>query len=145
MCELLVWVHDREDGGNPLHDAVKYRRGDVIVAMPDGHPWTETERRHPQWVVLKVPGMSLAEGRALASEEPREPTRQLFHTRLFHLDLDHLEAHDAVKSITARADAGVNLPVEIVSAAHLRALRRRKPPASDPRVIGDHKPSNVIG
>ncbi len=145
MCELLVWVHDREDGGNPDHDAVKYRRGDVIVAMPDGHPWTETEKRHPSWIVLKVPGMSLVEGESLTHPEPEEVGRRLFHQCLFNLDLDHLEAHPVIKSIMARAQACVNLPVEIVDADHLRTIKRRKPPAADPRIIGEHKPANVIG
>lgn len=143
MCELLVWVHDREDGGNPEHDAVKYRRGDVIVAVPDGHPWGTDERGDPRWVVLCVPTMPLAEGQALATEEPAAPGR-LPHTRLFGLDLDSPAAHASVKSLVARADAGVNLPAEVIDAAHLRAIRRKKAPAPDPRVIGPAD-SNVIG
>ncbi len=75
VCELLVWHTDRESSGYPHLDMVKYVRGDVIVAMPDGHDWTVSERTHPKWLIIAVPDMSLSEGQALAVEEPREPGR----------------------------------------------------------------------
>lgn len=146
MCELLVFTRDKEDGPNAEHNLVKHRRGDVIVAMPDGHDWTETERTgHPEWTILKVPGMSLAEGQALAHPEPEEPTRRLFHRRLFHIDLDHSEAHPVVKALARRTTAGANVAMEVVDADHLRTVVRRKPSVDDPNVIGAHRSPNVIG
>lgn len=34
-----------------------YKRGDIVVAMPDGHQWG-LEERLPKFVVVKVPGVN---------------------------------------------------------------------------------------
>lgn len=101
MCELLVRVRSKPLTGNVAVDCQRTRRGDVIVAMPDGHSWSHEERTNPEWVIVRVPGMTVKEGTALASHEPtgrphkpRGKVRRHFHKRLFSLDLDALIGPD---------------------------------------------------
>lgn len=37
-----------------------YKRGDVVVVMPDGHEWGNEERL-PKFVVIKIPGLAIAD------------------------------------------------------------------------------------
>lgn len=108
MCELLVRARDKPLTGDPAVDCQRYRRGDVIAAVPDGWAWSPEELDHPRWFVLRVPGMSLEEGRALASAEPSgqprvgsRPPRRRFWKRLFTLDLDALGLAAAAGVVTA--------------------------------------------
>jgi hypothetical protein len=133
VCELLVRVQDKPLSGDLAVDCRRTMRGDVVVAMPDGHDWTPTERSNPEWVIVKVPDMGLAEGRALASHEPSDGLRRHLRKRLFHLDPDLLpKAGDRLESVT-------------IEASELRLAKRRKPPVQDPDVIGPHTHSNIIG
>lgn len=133
MCELLVWVMDKEPAGDPVTDLHRPRRGDVIVACPDGHPWSQAERTHPRWVIIKVPGMTLAEGEALTHMEPGDGVSRFRHARPFHLDPSILpKAAACTESITIDPPA-------------LRAAKRRKPPLADPDIVGDSRHPNVLG
>ncbi len=133
MCELLVRVQDKSLTGDSAIDCQRTMRGDVIVAMPDGHDWTQEERKHPRWVIVKVPGMSLAEGEALASREVGDGIRRNLRKRLFRLDLSSLPKGDhMVESIT-------------LTVAEVRSNRKRKPPVADSDVIGEHRHPDVIG
>lgn len=54
-------------------DAVKdargsYKRGDVVVVMPDGHPWGSSERL-PKCVVVKIPSLSVAQAQQFVESE----------------------------------------------------------------------------
>ena len=60
MAELLIKARDPID--LPVNEEKRnrcYRKGDIIVVMPDGHEWGKEERL-PKFVVIKVPGMSVA-------------------------------------------------------------------------------------
>ena len=133
MCELIVRVAEAHLTGDAATDCRRYHRGDVIAAVPDGHPWTPTELDHPHWVVVKVPDMTLAEGLALAAGELPDGARRHHHRRAFHIDPALLPADGtAVQTIT--------LP-----AAAVRKGKRRKPPVADPDVIGTPTSPNAIG
>jgi hypothetical protein len=135
VCELLVMIHGKPKCGDVAMDCHREERGDVIVAVPDGHDWTHEERAHPRWVVVKCPEMSLAEGEAMMSMEPLDLTRHGttigFHTnpylrkRFFYLDHPVLPRGDhTVESLT-------------LSLAEVRSAKRQKPPAVVPHdVIG---------
>jgi len=121
MCELLIRVVDKfPPTGDPRRDAGRSVRGDVIAAVPDGHPWSTRERENPGWVIVRVPGMTEAEGWSFQAGEPggrsvraRGRPDKYPHTRLFMLDLD------ALPPLTA----GVVLDPNSV-----RAARLTKPP-----------------
>ena len=44
MAELLIKVRDNIHR-NPNEDRGSYKRGDIVVAMPDGHAWGRCEHR----------------------------------------------------------------------------------------------------
>ncbi len=46
--ELLIFNRDGLPGG--------YRRGDVVLVMPDGYPWADDERDPQKFRIIKVPG-----------------------------------------------------------------------------------------
>jgi hypothetical protein len=134
MCELLVMV--RDTGGTPAHQCL--RRGDVVVAAPDGWRWSHAELHgHPEWCVLRVTGMTLEEGEALTVAEPGDGRpRHLRNLKAFHLDLDAADAHETVKAIADRTSRGENVSIEVIDAAHVRPLRRRKPRIPDRTILG---------
>lgn len=69
MAEFLIKVSD-----NMHNDPVKslrgcYKRGDIVVVMPDGHAWGKEEGL-PLFYIVKVPGLSVALVRNLLAGEP---------------------------------------------------------------------------
>lgn len=48
--------------------------GDVIWHAPDGHVWGMFEVNHPNWRIVRVPGMSIHEAESLCS--PQIPTKR---------------------------------------------------------------------
>ncbi len=132
MCELLVRLVDKPISGDAALDCQRTARGDVIVVMPDGHDWTPRERQAPHWVIVKVPDMSMEEGRALAAGEPSDGIRRHLRKRLFGLEPALLpRASEMLESVT-------------LDAATLRKGKRRKPPVADPDVIGEFRHPQVI-
>jgi hypothetical protein len=127
VCELLVRVTDKPVD-HPHHHRTRAHRGDVVVAVPDGHDWTEVEKAHPEWVILSVPGMSVEEGERLAAPTPPGWPAENWHKRMHRLDLDHADAHEAVRHAARTTAAGGNVTRPVVVAAdHVRTLVRRKP------------------
>lgn len=57
MAELLIIPTDRGS----------YSRGDVVVAMPDGHEWGQ-EEQPPKFYLVKVPGLDIAVARERARQ-----------------------------------------------------------------------------
>lgn len=53
MAELLFCVTDKA----PVQVGA-YVAGDVIVVCEDGHQWSAAERSHPDWRIVKLPGVS---------------------------------------------------------------------------------------
>lgn len=53
MAELLFCVTDKAPG-----QVGAYVAGDVIVVCADGHPWSAVERSHPDWRIVKLPGVA---------------------------------------------------------------------------------------
>lgn len=65
-CELLVKAVDHTHS-DPTEDARgSYKRGMIVVCMPDGHVWGNEERL-PRFVVIKVPGISCGQVQKYAS------------------------------------------------------------------------------
>lgn len=124
MCELLVRIQDNPLTGDAATDCQRTMRGDVIVAMPDGHDWTPRERQSPHWVIVKVPEMSLAEGEALASPELPQEGKRFHRKKAFHIDSSLLPRVAEMREVIT------------LSAEDVRKAKRRKPPVADPHVIG---------
>lgn len=56
MCELLVKAVDASHA-DPLIDRHCYKRGDVVVVMPDGHEWGAGELDESVFTVVVMPGV----------------------------------------------------------------------------------------
>ncbi len=85
MAELLVKAIDATHP-DPVKDKQGcYKRGDVVVAMPDGHKWGKEERL-PKFVIVKIPDLSIASAQKYIQEEvdgKGEPiTRRLFQVEI---------------------------------------------------------------
>jgi hypothetical protein len=60
MAELLVRTVDKSST-DPVEDRMLSKRGDVIVAEPDDHPWGAQELTAEYWTIIKAPGVSVSE------------------------------------------------------------------------------------
>lgn len=142
MAELLVRVTDKPRTGDPRKDCQRSGRGDVIVAQPDGAYWSRAERSNPDWLILKVPGMTLAEGVALTAAEPvigtkqRGPANRYRHRRLFRLDVTALIGPHPGRRVCE---------VKTLTLAAVRAVKQQKPAVKDPAVLGSQTPVYVLG
>lgn len=67
MAEILIKAID-ESHPDPVKDQRGcYKRGMPCIVRPDGHPWGKEERL-PKFVVIKVPGISVAQLTKYAAE-----------------------------------------------------------------------------
>jgi hypothetical protein len=60
MAELLIKAVDATHSDPAKDSRGCYKRGDPVVAMPDGHSWGVREGL-PKFVLLKVPGVTVAQ------------------------------------------------------------------------------------
>ncbi len=132
MCELVVMLKDKAPPSGDHHlDNQRYKRGEVICAVPDGWGWTSAERTNPDWQIVQVPGMTLTEGQMLCAEEQeRERSKQrgpiIRHPRkrLFYVDLTGLIEQERIGEVL-RLETGA-----------FRDRVVKKPPPVDPDVLG---------
>jgi len=61
MAEFLVKLNDNTHVNPTKDQSGCYKRGDVVVVMPNGHEWGK-EEGYPKFVVVKIPGMTVAAG-----------------------------------------------------------------------------------
>lgn len=65
MAELLIRAVDAPVPAHPKHQAKCWRRGDVVLVMPDGHPWARNELNNVDngrsLFVLKIPDVTVAQ------------------------------------------------------------------------------------
>src|SRR5687768_16286866 len=64
MAELLIHATNTELSDMEKAARRAYRRGDVVLVMPDGHAWAANELSSPDngraLFVLKIPGVAVA-------------------------------------------------------------------------------------
>jgi len=87
MAEMLISLKSKTNAAEPVKNNQLYQRGDIIVIMPDGHPWSKTERETPEWRILQVPGDPESFASLVRAEEN---TRADWLRRLKTLDLEHV-------------------------------------------------------
>lgn len=96
--ELLIDLTGRVGG-----DKTDWQPGDVVVACPDGWPWSEAERKNPKWMIVKCPEMSQEEADSLMAEElPKSLStdKSLLQRRQFKVDIAALTATvDVAKAV----------------------------------------------
>lgn len=50
-------ARDKTNPNDAILDAMCHKQGDVVVVVPDGHPWTEKEKTNPDWRIIRVPNL----------------------------------------------------------------------------------------
>ena len=130
MSEMLVRVIDKPLSGNPALDSKRSMRGDVIVAKPDGWPWSEEEKSNPAWRIFKS-DLSLTDAEAMRSSEPGNPKiNPNLRRYLFKFDIDSMPA--GIK--TAITKIPKNIIINI-SATDLKSVKLQKFPWNDENII----------
>lgn len=71
--EALVRIVDKTDPKNAINDAWLTKAGDVIVVCPQGWKWSKEELNNPEWVILRIKNMSLAEGQSYMTPQSGDP------------------------------------------------------------------------
>jgi hypothetical protein len=118
MAEMLVRLVDKNNHDNPVKHAQLTKRGDVIVIMDDGHPWSPAELAGDPWRVVKVPGVPIADLSAYLAEEPHDAANphHLRQRRAFAFDIDKHDGKDLTRDKSL-------------------AMKLKKPPTLDPNVL----------
>ncbi len=72
MAELLIKAIDATHSDPAKDQRGCYKRGDIVLVMPDGHEWGKEERL-PKFVVVKISGLSVEAVKKyiLSHDEPR--------------------------------------------------------------------------
>lgn len=68
MAEFLIKAIDATHFNSVKDRAGCYKRGDVVVVMPDGHEWGKEERL-PKFMVVKVPDLTVASAQKYTESE----------------------------------------------------------------------------
>lgn len=140
MAEFIVRTLDRK-ADDFYQDAKLTKRGDVIAVCPDGWKWSQIELTSPDWVILKVPGMSTDDAAAwLAPEIAQDPaaSTKTLQVRGSKVDLDIL-AKVAPELTDVKRPQTVLVPT-----ADFVAARELKEKIPDPAVSAEISPM-VIG
>lgn len=118
MCELLVRIVDKVHPDPYIDANHSTKRGDVIVVRDDGHVWGQAEISNPDWIIIKVLGVSANDASVFVAREldddAKHPSRVL-QARMFRFDLD------------------APVPTDLAS---LIAAQIRKPKLRDPFILG---------
>lgn len=140
--ELLIRVVDKERSGDIALDAQRTRAGDVIVAMPDGHDWTPTERSNPDWRIVHVP--SLLDSEAITLVAGESPTAmagtRVLQKRKVTIDLEQLDILEGGLILSNRQKKRTDATISLTN---LRSCMSLKKPILDPRIVGPRR--GVIG
>jgi len=135
MAELLVRVRDKESHPDPYVDVQRSKRGDVIVACPDGWQWSHAERTNPDWRIVRVLGLPDSIAQSFLTPERGDPkVDRMLRRREASFDLDHAELPARVREYLAddsRAQSSI-----VLSAIIGRKLRKQRVRLVDPAVIG---------
>ncbi len=90
MAEMLVRLYDKYTGKDQVMRSKTTHRGDVIVVREDGWPWSDQERKSPDWIILTV-NMPIQKAQTMLAPEQGDPLKNpLLQLRAFKVDLDAL-------------------------------------------------------
>jgi len=89
MAEFLVKAIDAVHS-DPVKDKQGcYKRGDVVVVMPDGNVWGKAEGL-PKFVIVKVPGLPVDQARKYVESEADATGDNIITRRKFKLLVDDI-------------------------------------------------------
>jgi hypothetical protein len=61
MADLLIRIRDKESSGDAETDALQFKRGDVVAVWPTPGPWGGAELTNPDWRILSLPNVDVAD------------------------------------------------------------------------------------
>jgi len=134
MCELVIVVRDKID-----HNPMLLGEHEVICVCEDGHPFSVIERAHPDWRIVKLPGVPRDDGNRWIANEQVDETQNVRRRRHFKLVPTRLSAPDrAWYDDDSRTE-----PARVFDSAAWDGLFRTRVPMQRQDVIGD--PATEIG
>lgn len=136
MAEILLRVVDKV-GADVYKNCQCLKRGDVVVVQPDGWPWGREELTNPDWRIIKLPNVTVAEMQQFLSAEPITDPAAQSRTRLrrwYYVDtaLPTGQFRNYLNDAT-RASATFT---SAFTFAQFDALRKQHTSVQDPAVIG---------
>lgn len=137
MAELLVRVVDKSLP-DPYANTKLTKRGDVIVIQPDRWAWGSSEQKHPDWRIIRVPGVAVVAVQAFLAPEPEvDPGAQslMLQRRAFRLDIESPILADAFAGWFEDAQRLVTMRRFDITLAQLLELKIVRPPIPDPNVL----------
>lgn len=147
--DLLVRTIDKTSA-DPDQNLRLTKRGDVIAYHPPGSDWGVEELLYPEWFIVSVPDMSVAQAESFLQPEhpPTDAPNQPVAARAVAIDLDALgiaplaygKSADPVpipppRDATYDADQNV-IPDAQSMASYVMAAKVVKPPTQPTNVIG---------
>lgn len=143
MAELLVRVVSKVNPSDVYKDVKLTKRGDVIVAQPDGWGWSDMEKTNPDWRIFKWPSVTVSEASVFLSPElpiapkasPDMPDDPMLQRRGFNIDVDLAALPASLRqylSDMTRAQSSFDVPAQIT----ISMVKRQKERRVDPAVIG---------
>lgn len=87
--ELIVHVTDQVNP-DPKLDKGCYKKGHVVFAVPDGHPWSKEELANPNWRIIRVSLLNSTVD-ALLAPENGDPQIKTLRRRKFRIDISQLD------------------------------------------------------
>ena len=90
MAEILVRAKDNTLVDNPVKDRIgSYKKGYPVVVVDDGHVWGDMEGL-PNFVVIKVPTISIAKVNKYIMVEYEEDGETIYRRRIWKIRWDDL-------------------------------------------------------
>ena len=92
MIDLLICRKDKVNKNSEELNVMCYKRGYVIVAMPDTHQWSRVEMENPDWIIVSV-DMTIGDAESFLQVEDPIAAREaqpLLKRRMMKLNLDSL-------------------------------------------------------
>lgn len=133
MAEFLIRCRDKEG-----HNAMCRGEHEVVVVCPDGWGWSDIERSHPEWRIVRVPGVTVADAKRWSVREAVNPNDNVQRPRHFKL----VPARWASDVQAWYADDSRRVPVIDMDAAVFDASFRSRVPLPRLGVIAER---GVIG
>lgn len=134
MCEILLRLTDKVNS-NPILDSRLTKRGDVIAVQEDGWPWGDGEISSGEYVVIKLPNVTVSQASPFVSPElevdPKNPSPVL-QRRGFKLNIASIPQGVLDKINNRVPGQGVTFNA---TPAQIAALKVKKTPLPNPLTL----------
>lgn len=135
MAEMVIRVAPAELSGNPDVDRKRQPQGAVLDILPDGHPFSDAERKNPNWAIIKFPGVKVSALMGYMACDPEYKDDQVRTGRRWRFVVDIAELTKGGGKVEGVIDGGLSKAVAL--------QKTRTDTFHDPIVIGEE--TKVIG